>query len=99
MAIRIEVLRRDAEPFARNVHDRPLLGGLRNIDVGFRAGVLRGDGGCFRCRGSCRSHESLLPGVSFALPANSPAAVLGPSEGCTRRTFMRPSAHTTVKPS
>ena len=41
VAVGIEVLRRDAELLARDVHDRPLLGGLGDFDVGFRRLVLR----------------------------------------------------------
>src|SRR4029077_20472661 len=37
--------------------------------------------------------------VSLALAANSPAAIFGPSAVFTRKTLMRPSAQTTVKPS
>src|SRR5262249_30350033 len=99
MAVGLEVLRRDTEPFARDVEDRSLLGGLGDFDVGFGLKVLRGRGRSFGGGRLRRSHESLVPGVSFALAANSPAAPLGPSAGFTRRTLMRPSAHTTVKPS
>src|SRR5262249_43281211 len=98
VAIGLKAFRRDAELLARNVHDRPLLGGLRDLDVGLRVGVLRGThrsfhGGCRR-----RSHVSLVPVESLELVANSPAASLGPS-ACTRRSLKRPSAHTTVTPS
>ena len=36
VAVGLEVLRRDAELLARDVDDRPLLGGLRDFDVGLR---------------------------------------------------------------
>ena len=42
MAVRVEILRGDAELFLGDVEDLPLLGGLRNFDVGFRRLVLRG---------------------------------------------------------
>ncbi len=45
VAVGIEILRRDAELLARDVHDRPLLGGLGDFDVGFRRLVLRGGHG------------------------------------------------------
>src|SRR6266849_5338173 len=32
VAVGLEVLGRDAEPFARELHDRPHLGGLRDLD-------------------------------------------------------------------
>src|SRR4029077_17905533 len=99
MAIRLEVLRPDAELVARHIDDQPLGGGLRDLDVGFRIEVLRGGGRLLGCGRLSRGHESLVPRLSFVLVANSPAAHLGPSAGVTRRTLRRPSAHTTVKPS
>ena len=48
MAVRLEVFRRDAELFPRDLHDRPLLGGLRDLDVGLRVGMLRGGHGRVR---------------------------------------------------
>src|SRR5262245_6663726 len=99
VAIGLKVLRRDAKLLARNLHDRALLRGLRNLDVRLGTRVLRRSARRFGGGGSYWIHASLVPGLSFTLPANSPAAVFGPSEGCTRRTLMRPSAHTTVKPS
>ena len=36
VAVGFEIFRRDAELLARDVDDRPLLGGLRNFNVGFR---------------------------------------------------------------
>jgi hypothetical protein len=41
MAVGLEVLRRDAEPLARDIEDRPLGGGLRDFNVGLRRLVLR----------------------------------------------------------
>ena len=41
VAVGVEVLRRDAELLARDVHDRPHLGGLGDLNVGFRRLVLR----------------------------------------------------------
>src|SRR5262249_55843730 len=108
VAVRLEILRRDTELFARDVHDRPHLGGLCDLDVGFRIGVLLGGGrgfvgggvgGGLGGGGLGRSHTSLVAGLSLAVAANSPAATLGPSWVFTRRTLMRPSAQTTVKPS
>src|SRR5262249_60380252 len=87
------------ELFARDVHDRPHLGGLRDLDVGSRIGVLRGGDRGLGAGGLGRSHTSLVAGLSLAAAANSPAATLGPSWVFTRRTLMRPSAQTTVKPS
>src|SRR5262249_56118899 len=83
---------------SRYVHTRAILGRLRDLDVGFRIGVLRGTGFNLHGSGRRRSHVSLVPAESLALVANSPAASLGPS-ACTRRTLKRPSAQTTVKPS
>src|SRR5262245_42472633 len=99
MAVGLEILRRDAELFARDVHDRPHLGGLRDLNVGSRIGVLRGGDRGFGGGGLGRSHTSLVAGLSLAVAANSPAATLGPSWVFTGRTLMRPSAQTTVKPS
>src|SRR5262249_6801749 len=97
VAVGLEVLRRDAEAFARDVEDRPLARSLRDFDVGFRMGVLRGSGGGLGLggRGGGRSHENLVPVLSLALAANSLAATFGPS-ACTRVTLKRPSAQTTV---
>src|SRR5262249_17931399 len=55
-------------------------------------------GGGFRRGGGGRSHENLIPVLTLALVANSPAATFGPS-AWTRVTLKRPSAHTTVMPS
>src|SRR5262245_53994289 len=99
VAVRLEILRRDAELFARDVHDRPHLGGLRDFDIGSWIGVLRGGDRGFGGGGLSRRHASLVPMVSLAVAANSPAAILGPSAVFTRKTLMRPSAQTTVKPS
>jgi len=49
--------------------------------------------------GEEKTHPSRVPTASLLAVANSPAATLGPSAGFTRRTLMRPSAQTTVKPS
>src|SRR5262249_55692148 len=97
--VRLEVLRRDAELFARDVHDRPHLGGLRDLDVGFRIGVLRGGDRGFGGGGLGRSHTSLVAGLSLAGAADSPAATLGPSWVFPRRALLRPPAQTAVKPS
>src|SRR5262249_1513617 len=99
MAVGLEVLRRDTESFTRDVEDRPLLGGLGDFDIGFWLKVLRGGGRGFGSGRLRRSHESLVPGVSFALAANSPAAPLGPAAGFTLRTLDRPWAQAAVKPS
>src|SRR5262249_17480636 len=99
VAVRLEVLRRDAGLFARDVHDWPHLGRLRDLDVGSRIEVLRGSDRGLGGGGLGRSHTSLVAGLSLAVAANSPAATLGPSWVFTRRTLMRPSAQTTVKPS
>ena len=40
VAVGVEVLRRDAELLLRQLHDRPLRGLLRDLDVGLRTGVL-----------------------------------------------------------
>ena len=45
VAVGLEIFRRDAELFLGDVHDRPLLGGLRNFDVGLRLLMLRGGHG------------------------------------------------------
>ena len=45
VAVGLEVLRGDAELFLGDVEDRPLLGGLRDFDVGLRILVLRGGHG------------------------------------------------------
>src|SRR5262249_2651303 len=66
MAVRLEVLRRDAEPLARDLDDRPLLGGLRDLDVGFRTGVLRGGHRYLGGGGGGGIHVSLVPVLSFA---------------------------------
>ncbi len=42
VAVGFEIFRRDAELLARDVHDRPLLRGLGDFDVGFRRLMLRG---------------------------------------------------------
>src|SRR4029453_3495371 len=99
VAVGLKVLWSDAELFARDVDDQPLLGGLRDLDIGLRIGVLRG--GCRGLGGGGlgRGHRSLVPMVSLALAANSPAAILGPSAAFTRKTLIRPSAQTTVNPS
>src|SRR2546425_820157 len=44
-------------------------------------------------------HDRRIPAASPAAAAYSPAPILPPSGGFTRRTLMRPSAHATVKPS
>src|SRR5579863_5696295 len=99
MAVRLEIFRPDAELFSRDLHDRPLLGSLRNFNIRFRIGVLRRNSGrCFRRIGGGRIHENLIPGVSLAAAAKSLAAILGPS-AWTRVTLKRPSAQTTAKPS
>ena len=41
VAVGIEVLRRDAQFFFGQLHDRPLRGFLGDLDVGLRIGVLR----------------------------------------------------------
>src|SRR5262249_5249735 len=99
VAVRLEVLRRDAELFARDVHNRPHLGRLRDLDVGSRIEVLRGGDRGLGGGSLGRRHASLVPVVSLALVANSPAATWGPSAVFTRKTLMRPSAQTTMKPS
>src|SRR5262249_60579595 len=78
---------------------RAQLGRLRDLDVGARVEVLRGGYRSLGGGGLGRRHANLVPMVSLALAANSPAASLGPSAVFTRKTLMRPSAHTTVKPS
>jgi hypothetical protein len=40
MTVGLKMLRPNTELFARDVDDQPLLGSLRNFDVGFRIGVL-----------------------------------------------------------
>ena len=94
VAVGLEVLRRDAELLARDLEDRPLLGGLRDLDVGFRMAVLRG--GMRSLRGLALSiwstreragarmsqvDKPALPGARAfgSWPANSPAAIFGPS--------------------
>src|SRR6476619_3905800 len=99
VAIGLEVLRPDAELVARHIEDQSLRGRLRDLDVGLRVEVLRGGRRLLGCGRLSRGHVSLVPRLSFALVANSPATHLGPSAGFTRRTLLRPSAHTTVKPS
>ena len=47
VAVWLEVLRGDAEFFLCNIEDRPLLGGLRNFDVGLRTLMLRGGHGIY----------------------------------------------------
>ena len=42
VAVRLEVLQRDAELFLRDVRDAAWLGGLRDFDIGFRVLMLRG---------------------------------------------------------
>ena len=49
VAVGIEILRRDAELFLGEFHDRPLLGGLGNFDVGLGILVLRGGHEAIRC--------------------------------------------------
>src|ERR1700752_1779487 len=98
VAVGLEVFRGDAEPLARDVEDRPLLGGLRDFDVGFGLLVLPGKRRSLRGGSGTRIHENLIPVVRLAFVANSFAATFGPS-AWTRVTLKRPSAHTTVKPS
>src|SRR5262249_16771221 len=95
----LEIFRRDAEPLARDLQDRPFLGGLGDLDVGLGGTVLRGAGLSFHCGSRRRSHVSLVPTASLVVVANSPAATFRPSRALTRRTFMRPSSQTTVNPS
>ena len=102
VAIGLEVLRRDAELFARDIEDRPLLGGLRDLDVGFRVEVLRGGASvCLGCGAlGSRGHESLVPTTKLCIGGKfAGRAFAARRRACTRRTLMRPSAHTTVKPS
>src|SRR5215469_10694629 len=42
MAVGLEIRRRQPKPLARDVDDRPFLGGLRNFNIGFWRLVLRG---------------------------------------------------------
>src|SRR5205085_1994564 len=94
------MLRRDAELLPRDLQDRPLVGLLCDLDVGFRIAMLRCGGRCrLRGGGGVRIHARLVPGVSLAFAANSPAASFGPPAAFTRKTLTRPSAQTTVKPS
>src|SRR5258708_13609360 len=99
VTVGLEVLGSAAEVCARDIGDQPVLGGLGDLDVGSRIGVLRGGDRGLGGGGLGRSHTSLVAGLSLAVAANSPAAPLGPSWVFTRRTLMRPSAQTTVKPS
>src|SRR6202040_1583003 len=39
--IRLEIFGRDTKPLARDLEDRPFLGGLRNFNIGFRRLMLR----------------------------------------------------------
>ena len=109
VAIGVEIFRRDAELFLGDVDDRPLLGGLRNFDVGFRILMLRGGHGMFPFNASAVSRRfrvliagnqvNRAPAASLAVATNSPASIFLPPAGCTRVTLKRPSAQTTVKPS
>src|SRR5262249_28406500 len=99
VAIGLEMLRPDAELFTRDVDDQPFLGSLRDFDIRFRIEVLRGGNRSLGGGSLSRRHANLVPVVSLAVAANSPAATLGPSTVFTRKTLTRPSAHTTVKPS
>src|SRR5262249_56380316 len=76
VAVGLEMLRSDAELFARDIDDQPLLGGLGDFDIGSRIGVLRGGDRGLGGGGLGRSHTSLLAGLSFAVAANSPAPPL-----------------------
>src|SRR2546429_8787481 len=94
------MLRRDAELLPRDLQDRPLVGLLCDLDVGFRIAMLRCGGRCrLRGGGGGRIHARLVPGGSLAFAANSPAASFGPSAGLTRKNLTRPSAQTTVEPA
>src|SRR5438094_10675776 len=99
MTVGLEMLGSDCKLFARDVEDRPLLGSLRDFDVGFRIGVLGGGDRGLGGGGLGRRHASLVPMVSLALAANSPAAILGPSAVFTRKILIPPAAPTAVKAS
>src|SRR5258708_35223698 len=97
VTVGLEVLGSDAELFARDIDDQPLLGGLGDLDVGSRIGVLRGGDRGLGGGGLGRSHTSLVAGLSVAVAANSPAATLEAAGVCTRGTLLRPAAEPTAE--
>src|SRR6185436_8490504 len=96
VAVRIEMLRRDAELFLGDVEDAPLGGGLGDFNIGLRRLVLRGghEGGPSNEREMGRRNRRQGAGyVNLALTAtladfaHSPPSIFLPSAGCTRVTL------------
>ena len=80
VAIGLEIFRGDTELFLGNVEDRPLLGGLRNFDVGLRALMLRGGHWIFPLFEN-DDQPSRAPAASLAVEMNSQASIFLPPSG------------------